>query len=402
MIRRFLEWLHSFFRRPTAREQLAATVAIPPPFVPPPEPQPETAQANEPARGKRQRTKSANGALKFKADVLDQLKHYMRYIKRMKSYDRPAYDLYSQIGAQIVPIDQLADVSALDPWFRQTLPSFGAVAYVGQWAEDIEATDEKLMPRFMYFQKMARPPHDVQQINTGTLYKMTVFFADSKNDKLNVGVEFPLLVDEGEVRPLMMLHESTQIIRHKRVAPGESVATRISRQRWGIHPLLVEWATQRKRTPVDEARFLFCCLASFYTQNANSMIRVEAADKNVMAVFNVDILHTPEFFNDREKIKAASGRTAPIFHIVRPHRRTLPSGKTIGIKAHFAGLARFMWNGYAIGITVPGKDHASIADATFGVYSEETLSPSELDSKEWVEADEVGSRLARAIAASRK
>jgi hypothetical protein len=393
-MRKFLEWLRSFFRKPTAREQLTVTVALPPPEEPAPIPAPQTA----PDRVKRARNK---GSLKFKVDVLDQLKHYMRYIKRMKSYDREAYGLYSQIGAQIVPCDQLADVAALDPWFRETLPSFGAVAFVGQWAEDMEANEDKLVPRFLYFKKMARVPHDIQQINTGTLYKMTVFFADSQNDKFNVGVEFPLIVDGAEVRPLMMLHESTQVIRHKKITRGESPSTTITRQRWGIHPMLVDFAEQRGRSAVEEARILFCSLASFYTQNANAMIRVEATDKNTKAVFNVDILKTPEFFSDREKIKAASGRTAPIFHIVRPHRRTLPSGKTIGIKAHFSGLAKFLWNGYAISITVPGRDHASLADANFGAYDENMLTPAELGSCEWIDSDEMGARLSRKITESR-
>jgi hypothetical protein len=41
-----------------------------------------------------------------------------------------------------------------------------------------------------------------------------------------------------------------------------------------------------------------------------------------------------------------------------------------GVRLHFAGIRDFSWNGYQINITVPGKDHLDIADATFGALED--------------------------------
>lgn len=391
MMQRFLDWLRSLFRR-TARQELLETVP-----VLAPEPLPTPLPVPPPAIKSKRRHRVDPNAVRFERDVLDQLKNYMRYIKRMKSSDREAYDLYSKIGAQIVPFNMKADAEELDPWFRQTLPAFGAVAHVGTVYDDAEKESKSLYPRFVYFKKMARPPHNVQQINRGVLYMMTAFFAHSEREGFGIPCEFPILIDGTDVRPLLMLTQHTQTIRHRRDANGEGRTTTIKHQRWGVSPDLVEWAAEHKRNPVEMAGYLFKQMASQFTHTANQTIRVEARDRNTSAVFVVDILRTPQFFADREKVKTAGGRTAPIFHIVRPHVRTLRNGKQIGIKAHFSGVSRFTWNGFHINITVPGKDHVALSDASFAAYSEETLSEAERQSADWVTMDEVGETLSAAV-----
>ena len=219
------------------------------------------------AKLKRAKVKADPNAIRFERDVLDQLKHYMRYIKRMRSSDRDAYDLYKQVGAQIVPYDMKTDASELDPWFRDTLPAFGAVAHVGRVYDDAEKNEKRLYPRFVYFKKMARPPHNVQQINRGTLYLMTAFFAHPEKENFGIAVEFPILVDGSEVRPLLMLTQQNQVIRHRR--PGmRGQSTTIAHQRWGISPHLIDWAEEHNRTPVEMAGYLFKQLAAQYTQAA--------------------------------------------------------------------------------------------------------------------------------------
>lgn len=396
MMQRFLNWLRSLFRR-TARQELLETVPVlahEPTPIPPPIP---PAPAIKPKR----RHRVDPNAVRFERDVLDQLKNYMRYIKRMKSSDREAYDLYSKIGAQIVPFDMKADATELDPWFRQTLPAFGAVAHVGTVYDDAEKESKSLYPRFVYFKKMARPPHNVQQINRGVLYMMTAFFTHPEKETFGIPCEFPIVVEGSEVRPLLMLTQHTQTIRHRKDANGEGRTTTVKHQRWGISPDLVEWAAEHNRNPVEMAGYLFKQMAAQFTHTANQTIRVEARDRNTSAVFVVDILRTPQFFADREKVKSASGRTAPIFHIVRPHLRTLKNGKKIGIKAHFAGVSRFTWNGFQINITVPGKDHVALSDANFGSYSEETLSAVERENGDWVSIEEMGQKLATMVERSR-
>lgn len=398
MMRRFLQWLRSKFRRPSVRQELMASIPAieaPPVATDTPEIEPIRPKAKRKAR------LVDPDAIRFERDVLDQLKHYMRYIKRMKTSDREAYDLYSKIGAQIVPYSMKTDAEELDPWFRQTLPAFGAVAHVGRIYDDAEKDSKSLYPRFVYFKKMARPPHNVQQINRGTLYMMTAFFTHPEKETFGIPCEFPIVVEGSEVRPLLMLTQHTQTIRHRRDANGEGRTTTVKHQRWGISPDLVEWAADHNRNPVEMAGYLFKQMAAQFTHTANQTIRVEARDRNTSAVFVVDILRTPQFFADREKVKSASGRTAPIFHIVRPHLRTLKNGKQIGIKAHFAGVSRFTWNGFQINITVPGKDHVALSDANFGSYSEETLSAVERENGDWVSIEEMGQKLATMVERSR-
>lgn len=393
-MKRILNWLRALFRRPSRQEMLMTSAAeIVSPLIEQTS-EPEPAQI---AKAKKTRAKADPLAIRFEKDVLDQLKHYMKYIKRMRSHDRDAYDLYKQVGAQIVPYEMRASASELDPWFRDTLPAFGAVAHVGAYWDEFEKTDKSCMPRFVYFKKMARPPHNVQQINRGTLYMMTAFFTHPERDTFALPVEFPILVDGGEVRPLLLLTQQTQVIRHRRAGADDARSTTIARQRWGLSPHLVDWAAEHNKTPVEMAAYLFKMLACQYTQTANQTIRVEARDRNIAAVFVVDILRTPQFFADREKIKTTTGKTAPIFHIVRPHARVLKNGKRIGIKAHFSGLSQFKWNGYSISITVPGKDHVALSDATFGSYDEDTLSEAEKATRDFATVEQVGAILSASL-----
>lgn len=372
MMQKLLAWLRSFFRRPAVREELAATTASIPVEVTAPIPVPV------------KRVRHAS----FRRDVLGQLKLYMRYIKRMKKHDKEAYNIYSKLGAQIVPYDMAAEWTELDPWFRETLPSFGAIAYAQDRIDKDEQKGKVIYPKFVYFMKMARAPHNVQQMNNGAIYQLTAFFADARDEKLTFAADMFVVVSDGDVRPLLTLVEARQTIQHK---SGERGVSHVATTRWGIPPILKQWASENGKSPTELARELFFSTASFFTQAANTTIRVEAREHHTAAVFVVDVLRTPQFFADREKVKTAGGRTAPIFHIVRPHTRTLPSGKKIAIKAHFSGLSDFKWNGYAIKITVPGKDHASLADADFGAYDEETAREAGL--RDTVTVEEVADRL---------
>jgi hypothetical protein len=220
---------------------------------------------------------------------------------------------------------------------------------------------------------------------------------------MNTTITYPVVVDaDGEVRPLLTLVEDRQVIRHKRkgdqLLPGPRTSTRII-QRWGAHPALIDWAARNGRTVAQHCRFIFLMIANSYTHAANGMIRVEVRKGKIVATFSVDVLRMPQFFDDRDAVQSArpGGRRARIFHIVRAHPRTLRNGKTIQIKAHFAGLREFVWHGYHVSITVPGRDHAALPDATFGAYDSTTLSPAEAAGSDWLDTRHLGKALATHI-----
>jgi hypothetical protein len=95
-----------------------------------------------------------------------------------------------------------------------------------------------------------------------------------------------------------------------------------------------------------------------YESGNASMIQVRASKNGVSTLINVNVEQTPEFFNDREDV-IVDGIKKRIFHIVRPHERQLVD-KTALVHLHFRGLRKFIWNGYEIEISVPGRDHLDV------------------------------------------
>jgi hypothetical protein len=86
------------------------------------------------------------------------------------------------------------------------------------------------------------------------------------------------------------------------------------------------------------------------------------------ALFSIDVIKTPEFFADREvEALDCNGHRKKIFHIVRTHGRA--SGGFV--KTHFRGVRNFSWNGHAIEISVPYRDHFDMAEFDLGALDED-------------------------------
>ena len=100
------------------------------------------------------------------------------------------------------------------------------------------------------------------------------------------------------------------------------------------------------------------------------MIRVAVKKNKVTAVMNVNVERTPYFFRDRDPI-VVDGVTKRIFHVVRPHERA--DGSVV--RMHFRGAKQFVWNGYDVSITVPGKDHADWMDASMSGFDADPADP---------------------------
>lgn len=326
------------------------------------------------------------GQFYFRDAILDELDRYMVYIGRMKATDPGTYALYSRIGARIIPKRSLHAWDELEPWFRETLPTFGCIALcVGTKVEEWEKNDpeKRSGPRFVYFTKFKHAPAGVQAF--GTVYIVTAYFdwIDSKHSAWPI--EFAVgVLPNGEVKPLQTLNQSNQVIRHRKRGRGLETSV-VQHQKWGIPPHVKEWFNDqttestklsdnnRLKSPIELMKFVFIYAANAWTSSHASMINVMATRGNLTAAFSVDVKRTPYFFKDRDVTLTARGRKARIFHVVRPHARTLRDGRTLALRMHFRGLRQFRWNGYEIHVSVPGRDHLALQE--FNVPSLDKFDP---------------------------
>jgi hypothetical protein len=354
----------------------ARTVPCPPPVICLPDltPRPQRPRQHRPSKE----------IARLKSDVLEKLDKYLVYIKRLKRWDPDAYMLYRRVGAFICTADLLASPRVLEPALVQSLPSFGAVAIgLGSSVETPAPDDDLIHIKFAYFTKLQRPGHDVERVNQGVTYRCHLYWDDKqKLDKVDrwgrrgYGIGQDMLINvlpDGTIRPLRMLKLHHQVIRHRKGHYGASV---VAHQRWGLPEVRDETRSAESRGPwanltlAEAIVTLFSLVANFWIAAArHSMIRVTAVKENVVMPFVVDATDTPAFFADREPVITEDGKRRRIFHVVRAHVRNTPRGMK-GVRLHFAGIRDFSWNGYQINITVPGKDHLDIADATFGALED--------------------------------
>lgn len=343
--------------------------AMPAPDDAPPDDAPDTSKPAPRARRAAQSSEATDaeaGLFTFRDTLLEKLKDYMFYVGRMKAVDRDAYDLYSKLGAILLPDGAIIrrDNETLSPWFRDTTPAFGAVAMVSRAVEQREtkAADGRYVPRFMYFRKFAAAPPHVEQFNGGAYYIITVYF-DWRSDpkKRGLPVEIPILVTDGHIRVLRHRLMQAQHINHRQ-GYNRGYSSSITHKRWGFHKIMHQWAAETDCTIQQVGERLFLEMANAFSEANASMIRVAASKDRLTATFGVDVTRTPAFFADREPVFDARGRKARIFHIVRVHVR----GDGAAVKTHFRGTRRFVWHGYDIHISVPGLHHADPKDFAMG------------------------------------
>lgn len=336
-----------------------------------------------------------SGEFYFRETILDQLGYYMKCLERVRKVDPEAFALYSQVGGNVITegaLSWFAKVGAfkgktpelpmsaeLSPWFRRTLPSFGAV-FIGKIARDVETKEDSWVPRFFYFRKYeprAAPP-EIQRVGIGAVYIATVYWDDpeqrswGKGRKSGVPQDFPIVINpDGSVRLLRSLLHDSREIRH---TTGKSRGKKfvIPRRQWvAADPWMVQWAHEYGAQVGDYLVALFVQVANMYETANSSVIRVTATNGELAASFGVDLKRTPYFFKDRETTLTESGKKKRIFHIVRAHVRK----DGAAVKFHFRGEKSFSWNGYAIGITVPGRDHYNLAEFSVGAIDEDKMKP---------------------------
>jgi len=315
------------------------------------------------------------GEFYFRHTILDQLGRYFVILKRMKRGDKNAYDLYSQIGAYILPERKVEgyECDVLEPRWLELRPSFGMVLH-GSRSQQVKIDKEKKLyvPFAVYFNKYLsdRAPTTVQPVNSGDVYCCTVYW-DTFHGSMKGGAptEFALNVSpSGEVHILKVLENKNITIRGKK-GRGRGSTFTIPRRRWGVPEFFEGWAKEHGKDVQPFLASLFIETANAQIAAANSMIKVKAYKGRLAAIFSVNVLRTPYFFKDRDLYVNDRGRKKKIFHIVKTHIRKTGSV----VRTHFRGMREFNWNGYKIRITVPGWHHVNTHDLDIGSTDEEHI-----------------------------
>lgn len=421
--RKWDKWVFKPKRKAETRKPAAAK----PPRLEPSEPQKDTTTTADemliaqPAIGGDVRIAESEiwGEFNFRDTILDQLERYFFYLKRMRQNDKEAYHEYRQIGATLMPYAALAwdrldhqflgklperdeepdlHKPELPPAFRRNLPGFGCYAYgTDPHTEESERECKmsgdlvRWVPKFLYFVKYQLPPIEIQPMSGVTIYKVTVWwdrpFGSRKATRSKGGVPqcFGIAVfPDGGLKALKILIPKDIVIRGKRRDANGYRTTHVRRSEWVIPKYL---HLHEGETPALKLEQLFARTAHWHEHTALSVFRVAVSKGKETATFGVNPSRAPYFFADRETTIDTTGRKQRIFHIVRPHERQLPNGKTLSVKLHFRGLRRFKWAGYDVSITVPGLHHLDIAEFDVGSIDDRWMDPDEkkksLDGKQF-------------------
>ena len=315
------------------------------------------------------------GEFYFRHTILDQLDRYFVILKRMKRGDKEAYDLYSQLGAFILPERTSGGYSfdTLEPRWLELRPSFGMVLY-GSRSQSVKIDKEKkfYVPFAVYFTKYtsSNAPTIVQRVKSGDIYACTVYW-DTLHGSIKSGAptEFALNISpSGDVRILKILENKNITIRAKKGRDRGSTFT-VPQREWGIPSFFKGWAEENGKDVQTFLASIFIQTANSQTAAADSMIKVKASKGRMAAIFSVNILRTPYFFKDRDLCIGPSGKKKKVFHIVRTHIRKTGSV----VRTHFRGVQEFIWNGYKIKITVPGWHHVNTHELDIGATDEEHI-----------------------------
>lgn len=327
---------------------------------------------------------SETGRFYFRENILDKLDEYFDYIKRMRKHDYRAYAIYSKIGAAIISEKTLLWLDELPAsWRAGARPSFGAFTYLGT------PDGEKIHFKFAYFHKEKKPPAWVQRVRGGDNYEMTLFYSVKDKPPITAPLKFHVHVDDKCNISLLLYHTDAGNWVNGRRKHGLSGKYRIPNRCWELPRQLVELCQEdpKHRDPHEIAQEVFTFTATTQ-ENVASDIRISASKDNATAVFGIDLQRTPYFFKDRDVTVNIHGSRKRIFHVVRPHERHHADGRVTVVKNHFRGERNFMWNGYKVWITLPGRHTLDIMrfdagsyDTTYSKPNETLISPVRLGQK---------------------
>ncbi len=303
-----------------------------------------------------------SGQWYFKRNILDQLDEYHLCIKRMKKTDPDGFKMYSRVGATVVSPKTMMQQFLSPVWKDpENRPSFGAVAILCE-----PDKDDWYGMKFGYFRRIDKVPVTVEPSSShNQVYEIVVFHTrvDDTTRWGRISSNFFVEVaPNAQIRALRSVVSRKQTIHHKDRAGGNTV---LFHRKWAYSAFLDN--DDHPGTPQKKAAALFAIIATGY-EHASMGLRISATRRGVTAMFGVDLLRTPYFFDDREATYTDKGAKKRIFHIVRTHPRTLADGRVIPVKSHFRGEREFDWNGHRVIISMPGHHHAPLTDYRGGAH----------------------------------
>ena len=343
------------------------------------------------------------GQFSFRDTILDQLERYWIYLARMKKYAPDSYEFYKRMGATVMPpiawlLHQGTDhrrklykdalhrdwkLEPLSPWWKTHRPTFGCVTMgiTTQIEKDeLEYRDEDhpnlrlWIPKFLYFTKYKIPPAHIQPTTNGDVYNMTIWWDRPQSDaktlakhKGGIPEEYAVYISkDGNDVHVLPVHETEYVtVRRKKPSRGyrRGETFTIRRPHWGIPGHYTRWAKRVGTTPNILLTSIFLDAARAVERANYSVVRVAVHNKDLTAVFGVDIKRVPYFFQDRDITLTESGARKRAFHIVRPYVRK----DGTAVKMTFRGERHFTWAGYQVEITIPGRDHFLPVDVNMGL-----------------------------------
>lgn len=367
------------------------------------------------------------GQFSFRDTILDQLERYWIYLERMKKHDRDAYEFYKRMGATVMPpiswflhqgvahkreifkdLEKEWKLQPLSPWWKEHRPAFGCVTFgITKQIETEELTHRDpdhptlrlWVPKFLYFTKYKTPPANVQPTTNGDVYGMTIWWdrphePDAKNLKKHPGgipEQYAVYIsaDGSDVHVLPQCETEYVPIRRKKSNNGykRGHTFTIPHRTWHIPGHYSRWAKRLGTTPNMLLSCIFMDAANAVEQAAYSMVRVAVHNRDLTAVFGVDIKRMAYFFQDRDITLTERGARRRAFHIVRAHERRDGSA----VKLHFRGEKDFTWAGYEVNITIPGRDHFMLQEFEMGMDDMGTVRKKDL--KHYVGNKEVAEKL---------
>ena len=302
--------------------------------------------------------KEKSSTFSFKKAILEDLKNYFYYIKKMKAADKQAYGFYSKMGANLITnyaFDK-DDIKELPTRWKETRPSFGCI--FTSLNHEKESSEDSISPAFMYFSKFDKAPSGIQIAPPGwDVYRATVYFhrtRDKRNSKINVALDFCVAVDpDNQVKFLLSKTQEQCVIHSKRPDPTGKKIHIFYLNKWGIPEIYLEWAAEKKMQAEDLMVKIFNDMVNFYDASAYmGMVEINVQRDNTKAKFCIQPQDAVVMFKDREKI---GNSRKHIFHSVVPHTRVI-KGVEKNIKLHFRGQRDFTWNGYSIKINIPIRE----------------------------------------------
>jgi hypothetical protein len=380
-LQRVYEWVRVLIGRGRPAPVLA--------LVPAPDPTPpkKVRATPPPDDDEREVPEGAFGGWAHFSDILNQLDNYFAAIRLLRKTDPETYKLYGRVGGLVTSGRHWYEFGSLNPYWRlEKRPSFGLIHFAFTKDHGPDGTSETVPVRLAYLTKYERraflqPVHD-------EIYEVNVVYVskyEGKDTPLHAVWHVAVTADG---RPYLLKEFVERRVKLPRsIKRKHRYEATINSRQWEVPYRLRELYLDRKKhgrlyehENIEEFGVGVFALIANAILNAHGgaiQVRVKSRDK-LAAMFTVDMVKVPQFFAKREKSYNDAGNAHRIFHVVRPHKRTLAGGHVKYVKMHFRGERVFSWLGYDVNITVPGKHHADFLNLTSAAVTDETNLNAEL------------------------